>query len=161
MITIGFDPGLSGAVSFIDDDGDCTIEDLPTVKVPGNGLVTRKIDGRTLSAMLRRRLDAGQRVVAFVEEQRAMGGRNNALQTQGSVMRTFGTIEGVLEALGIDYRLVSSHTWRSIYGLGNDKKAAVAVARRLYPGAPLTLAKHHNRAESLLIAHHGMRTLGA
>jgi hypothetical protein len=157
MITIGFDPGLDGAMAFINDDLQCQVDDLPTLKLPGNGKVKRTIDGSTLRLLLRNRIPPGAKAFAFVEQQVPMGGKNNALQTQGSVMRTMGTLEGVLGAMNIRFQLVSPQTWKRLYGLGSDKKAAIATAQRLYPDAPLTLAKHHNRADSLLIAHYGMR----
>lgn len=160
MIALGFDPGLDGAVSFIDADGGCDIADLPTVKLPGSGMVHRELDGKQLADLLRARLPAGVPVTAYIEEQRAMGGKDNALQTQGSVMHTYGVIKGVLGAMGIRFRIVTPHQWKSLYGIGSDKKVSMSTALRLYPDAPLTLAKHHNRAESLLVAHYGMRTSG-
>ena len=44
-------------------------------------------------------------------------------------------------------------------GMG-EKGASLVTARTLYPSAPLKLAKHHNRAEALLIAHYGRAVLG-
>jgi hypothetical protein len=156
MISVGIDPGLTGAVAFL-DRGACVIEDLPTMQLPGNGLVKRKIDGRALAALLRKHCPIGETVGIFVEQVRAMGGQNNAVQTQGSLMRTLGCIEGVLEVLRMPPAMVESQAWKRFYGLGADKAACLQVARTLYPGAPLKLAKHHNRAEALLIAHYGLQ----
>jgi hypothetical protein len=54
---------------------------------------------------------------------------------------------------------VTPQRWKRFYGLGSNKGDCLRVARELYPSAPLTLAKHHNRAESLLIARWAQRTL--
>lgn len=160
MISIGIDPGLSGAVAFVDHRS-CVVEDLPTVALPGNGLVTRKIDGRAFAELLRRYTVAGEPVQVFLEQVSTMGGKNNAVQTQGSLMRTLGAIEAVLECMRMPPTMVYPQKWKGWYGLGKDKAAALDKARGLYPAlatSTLKLAKHHNRAESLLIAHWGLRT---
>ncbi|MGH2928174.1 MAG: hypothetical protein ACRDL8_08225 [Solirubrobacteraceae bacterium] len=53
--------------------------------------------------------------------------------------------------------LVTAATWKRALGLGPDKHAALHKARLLFPTAELGLAKHHNRAEALLIAHWALR----
>jgi hypothetical protein len=55
---------------------------------------------------------------------------------------------------------VTPREWRSIYGLDGDKKEALRVARGFWPHCKeISLAKHHNRGEALLMARWGMRTL--
>ncbi len=41
------------------------------------------------------------------------------------------------------------------YKLGKDKELAIALAIQLFPKAPLSRKKDHNRAEALLIANYG------
>ncbi|MBT2326092.1 hypothetical protein J7E62_27565 [Variovorax paradoxus] len=156
MICIGIDPGLSGAISFV-TERTCVVEDLPTMPLPGNGLITRKIDGRALAKMIRANVPIGETAEAYVEQVSTMGGKNNAVQTQGSLMRSLGAIETVLECLGYKPTMLSPQKWKRFYGLDADKAKSLATARALYEAAPLSLAKHHNRAESLLIAHWGLR----
>jgi hypothetical protein len=157
VIAVGIDPGLSGAIAFITHAGGVVIEDLPTVPLPGNGLVKRRIDSRSLADIVRHHVPAGEPVVVRMEQVGAMGGKNNAVQTQVSLGRTLGAIESVLELLRMPPVMVQPQAWKKFYGLGRDKAEAMACARRLYPEVPLRLAKHHNRAEALLIAHHGLR----
>lgn len=159
MIGIGVDPGLSGAISFVyPDDGRCEIEDIPTRALPGAGLVMRRVDGRGLATLIRRRVGDGHQHEArgFIEQVGAMGGKDNAVQTQVSLGRTLGAIETVFELLGIPFEMVQPKTWKGFYGLGKDKKQSLQIARQLYSDAPLHLAKHADRAESLLIAHFGL-----
>jgi len=156
VIYIGIDPGLSGAISFV-TDRTCVVEDLPTMPLPGNGLITRKIDGRTLAKMIRANVPIGETAEAYLEQVSTMGGKNNAVQTQGSLMRSLGAIETVLECLGYKPTMLGPQKWKRFYGLDADKKKALATARGLYPAAPLSLVKHHNRAEAVLIAHWGLR----
>jgi len=156
VIYIGIDPGLSGAISFLSERS-CVVEDLPTMPLPGNGLITRKIDGRSLAALIRKNVPIGETAEAYLEQVSTMGGKNNAVQTQGSLMRSLGAIETVLECLGYRPTMLAPQKWKRFYGLDADKKKALATARGLYASAPLSLVKHHNRAESLLIAHWGLR----
>lgn len=160
MIYIGIDPGLTGAISFVDSRGSCVVEDIPTVELPGNGMVKRKVDGLALARLVRQHCPASDQAMVVCEAVRAMGGKNNAVQTQGSLMRTLGAIEAVFEVLRFPWAIVEPQAWKRFYGLGSDKRESLTVARALYPGAPLKLAKHHNRAEALLIAHYGQEVMG-
>lgn len=154
MIHIGVDPGLTGAITFISPNT-LVVEDLPTTPLPGNGLIKRRIDGRALAKLVRANVPAGEKAEVFLEQVATMGGKNNAVQTQGSLMRTLGAIETVFECMGIPVTMLSPQKWKRMYGLKADKKKSLATARALYPEAPLTLASHHNRAESLLLGHWG------
>jgi hypothetical protein len=157
VITIGIDPGLTGAIAFVDSRETCAIEDMPTVDLPGEGLVRRRVDGLALARLLRQYVPAGHACQVVVEDVHAIGG--SAVQTMGSMMRSLGAIEGVLEVLRMPPTMVRPQAWKKRFGLGSDKKQSLAVARTLYPSAPLKLAKHHNRAEALLLARYGQDTL--
>lgn len=159
MIAVGIDPGLSGAVAFIDDAERATVFELPTTPVPGNGLVKRRIDGRGLTDIVRANVPPGQPILVFIEMVRAMGGKNNAIQTQGSLNRTLGAIECVFDVMRIKPYMVEPQTWKRFYKLGKVKGDSLKVARKLYPRTRLPLAGDHNKAESILIAHWGRRTL--
>lgn len=155
MIIIGIDPGLTGAIAFVDSRGTCAIEDLPTIALPGAGMIKRRIDGKALADIVRRFVPAGEKAYATVEDVQARGG--SAIQTMGSMMRSVGAIETVIEMLRLPIHPVTPQAWKKHYGLKADKSASLATARALYPSAPLSLAKHHNRAEALLIAHYGLK----
>jgi hypothetical protein len=160
MILVGIDAGLTGAAAFIDSrDGGCVVEDLPTKNLAGDGLIKRRIDGYGFALMLRKHCAAGQPVLVLMEQVGAMGGKNNAVQTQVSLGRSLGALEAAIEILRLPLHMVQPQTWKRFFGLGSDKAESLRVARALYPDAPLELAKHHNRAESVLIAHYGLRKL--
>jgi crossover junction endodeoxyribonuclease RuvC len=153
MIILGIDPGITGAVAAIDRAGWPQIYDLPTTPLPGAGLVRRRIDGRALIEILRALVPPGEVAQVHVEQVGAMGGKNNATQTVFSLGRTLGAIEALCEAARWPIAMVQPKAWKEFYGLGKDKGAALELARRLYPDAPLPRMKDHNRAEALLIAH--------
>lgn len=158
MIIIGIDPGLTGAITFLDSRGSMVVEDIPTMALEGNGMVKRKVDGLALARLARNHCPAVEGVTVVCEALRAMPG--NAIQTQGSLMRSFGAIEAVFEVLRFPVMLVDPQTWKRHFGLKSDKAASLEVARRLYPQCnAIARAKDHNRAEALLIAHWGLKHL--
>ncbi len=166
MILIGIDPGLDGAIAFLrpapfgsEDADQVAVHDLPTVPLEGGGTVTRRVHGPALASMVRANCAKGEPILVFLEDISA-GGRDSSAQTVGSQYRTRGTIECVIEMLGLQFTAVSPQRWKGLYGFGKDKKDALAIARELYPaleGDALRLAKHHNRAEAMLIARWGLK----
>lgn len=161
MIILGIDPGLTGAVAAVDSAGTCAVEDLPTATIPGGGLVKRRIDALALATMVRQMVPIGHACLVVIEDVRAMGGKNNAVQTQGSLMRTLGAIEATTEILRLRWQKVDPRQWKAFYGLDKDKDRSLDIARELYPLAAHKLArvKDHNRAEALLLAHFGQARL--
>jgi hypothetical protein len=147
MIIIGIDPGINGAMAAVDSHGTCAIDDLPSVAMPGSGRTQRKIDGKALADLLRRHIPAGEAGLVVMEDVHAMPSSKSGSGANTSLMHTKGMIEGVLGALRFELVLVNSRKWKGFYGL--------------YPSAEhmLRRVKDHNRAESLLIAHWGLRSL--
>ena len=166
MIVIGIDPGLTGACAVLDHNGLRAVFDLPTMDIPDVGpkaLVKRKLDGMALRRMLLSACPAGEEVAAVVEAVGVMPSnrKNNTVQSQGSLMRTLGAVECVLETLGLAVNYANTQSWKRFYGLIDSslddtqrKAKALETARTRFPGCPeLRLAKHHNRAEAALIAN--------
>lgn len=167
MNVAGFDPGTTGAVAFITPRG-TSVHDLPTRKIEGNGYAVRRIDARALAVLIRQECPAGEPFAAFCESVRAMTGKDNAIQAQASLMRSLGAIEAVCECLGAPAELIQPQAWQAFYGLIGKKHeirgkgelpAATRKALLLYPSVAADLARvgDHNRAESLLVAHFGLR----
>ena len=169
MIVVGIDPGLTGALAFI-HDGRAVIEDIPTLDLPGNGLVSRRVDGRKLAELVRHHCPADRAVIVVCEAVATMGGQNNAVQTQGSLMRSLGAIEAVFDVLRWPCLMVRAQEWQKLYGMVGKKAekrargelpAAIVKACALYPNAAhqLRRVRDHNRAEALLIAHYGLEAM--
>lgn len=165
MIVIAIDPGLTGACSVIDHNGLRGVFDLPTMQIPNVGpkaMVQNKIDGRAFCALLLKHCPVADGKPTFViEAVGTMGGADNAVQTQGSLLRSLGALETVAECLNFPVVYVNSQKWKRFFGLidpalkpAQRKKAALECARRLYPNcSDIARAKDHNRAESILIGH--------
>lgn len=176
-MVISVDPGLTGAAAVLDHNGLQAVFDLPTMPIPGVGpkaMVQRKLDGRALCTLLRKHCPASAPVASIViEAVGTMGGQNNAIQTQGALLRTLGAIEAVAECLVMPISYANPQTWKRFYGLinhSNDttisasarstaaKRMAMETARSLYPACTeIARAKDHNRAEAILIGHWWLR----
>ena len=148
MIVIGIDPGITGAVAMI-GDAVAVVRDMPIMK---RNEKTNQVDPRALFAMLGTIASPDERVHAIIEVVHAMPGQG--VTSMFSLGLTCGIIEGVVSALGIEYELVKPEVWKKALGVGKDKDLARAMASRLYPQVDLSLKKHHNRAEALLIARY-------
>ena len=165
MLVVGCDPGLSGACAVRERNGLRAVFDLPTMPIPGVGpkaLVQRKIDGRALLKLLMQHCPPTEaKPVIVIEAVGTMGGANNAVQTQGSLLRTLGAIETVAECMAWRVEYAQPMTWKRWFNLVDSKLSvqerkalALATARRLYPDCrDIARAKDHNRAESMLLAH--------
>ncbi len=164
MIVIGFDVGLTGAFSILFPDSTEHTDDLPTIPLDGLGLIRSRLDGGELIRVLERELRFNpSQARAVIEQVGAIGGfggpKNNAVQIPVSLGRSLGHCEAACGFLNIPITYVQPQAWKAHYGIDSSKTAALNLARTLYPDAPLKLAKHHNRAESLLIARYGQRKL--
>jgi crossover junction endodeoxyribonuclease RuvC len=140
-IFIGLDPGSSsGAWAVINADGQYIgCGDLP-VK-----------DGRIDAIDLYRLLRTEIPVHVAVEDVHTMPGQGIA--SSGKFMRAAGAIEAVAAIIADSVTLVRPQVWKKYHGLiGMEKKASLDLARYLWPDAPLKLAKHHGRADALLMA---------
>lgn len=145
-LTLGIDPGLSGALAVLDSD--CMPELVADLPIIGDGKL-RWIDGAALQSML---LDSlrGRQCRAVVERVSAMPRQGIASAFCFGV--GLGSILATLQTLQIGITLVTPAQWKRDLGLSSDKRASLDKARLLFPAAELHLAKHDGRAEALLIA---------
>lgn len=151
---IGIDPGLNGAAAALGGINgkwavlDCL--DLPT-RPDGS---KREIDITSVRAwMLRFRVHG-----AVIENVQAMpGGAERRTMGAASAFRfgmACGQLRGAMEAWGIPIHLIHPAVWKRHFGLSGKKKDAdvKAAERRLLGSSPfLTLKKHHQRADAMLI----------
>jgi crossover junction endodeoxyribonuclease RuvC len=172
MIVIGVDPGLTGAFAVLDHHGEAlSVHDLPTMPIPEAGpkaTIQREIDVRELYTLLRSVVPADESVICVVEHISSLGDTVKGDQAKASLAATKAYIMAVLRLQGLDTRRVAPARWKKMYGirepekgagLPDAKKQALAKARQMFGDRYLPLAKHHNRAEALLIAQWGLRTL--
>jgi len=154
-LCIGIDPGLSGAVAILDQAGELvSVTDLPVIR----DLSLAWIDGNELQSIILGALQ-GRTAGAIIERVSSMPGQGIASSFQFGV--GFGSVLSVLQAMHIPLEFVTAAVWKRSYGLRKDKHASLHKARLLYPAAELHLAKHHGRAEALLVARYSLNRLRA
>lgn len=161
-LTLGVDPGQTGAISVFADRKLVQVFDMPLVeRKTGGGMM---IDDERLSALLRglRGDDhRGAYIYAVIERVQAIG------KSPGAHMFRFGQsdgiVRGVLGALGIPKMDVEPQAWKKylqIAGKDKDPDASRQLALRCYPEAAHLLArkKDHGRADAILIARWALLT---
>lgn len=151
MITIGIDPGLSGAVAFVTDDDlwRVAVHDMPVMPYGKAG--KNALDVARLTLILTPSVGHAKNV--WIEQVSAMPG-NGAVSMFNFGMSYWGAA-GVAAGLGYTVRLVRPVDWKKHFGLTSKKGEALALARKLFPAVELHLQKHDGRAEALLIAKYG------
>lgn len=151
ILTVGIDPGLTGAIAILQDGKYQTVWDIPTM-LKGAGAVKYETEPAAIYRFLRANLDPEYSVKALMERTSAMPGQGVA--SMFSMGDTFGTLRACLACAGIPHEFVAASKWKKHFGLGTDKEASRALAAKLFPEAELHLKKHHDRAESLLISRY-------
>lgn len=144
----GIDPGIGGAVGLVREDGTfAAVHDMPTLPTTTG---RRMIDPAALAAILR------QHDPAFVLVERVGSRPGEGAVGAFAFGMTYGAILGILGGLAMAHDVVQPASWKRRAGIppGSDKRASIATAARLLPGAVphLTRIKDDGRAESLLLA---------
>jgi len=154
MITIGIDPGQTGAIAAMTCRGTVLLlRDMPvSARLYGKG---SQVNGGELASIL---MDArgGDECIARIEQVAAMPGQG--VTSMLHFGESLGIIIGVLNTLQIRYTMPRPQQWKKAAGLiGKDKDAARTLALQLFPevGDMLTRKKDVGRADALLIAKFG------
>lgn len=156
-LTLGIDPGLSGAFAFLGEDGVVEVFDIPTFKVGSKQVInefalSRLVDER--ATLIR---------CAWLEQVSAMPSQTGARRMGATSAFTFGMgvgiIRGVLAANFVPVEGVPPTQWKRVMKVSGSKDEARMRATQLMPGAAhqWPLKKHDGRAEAALIALYGSR----
>lgn len=152
----GIDPGIAGAVGFVEEGGRfAAVVDMPTQPTTTG---RRQVDFAALAAILR------EHGPAFVLVERVGPRPHEGAVGAFAFGHTFGGILGTLAALAVSHDVVQPATWKRRAGIppGADKRASIATAARLMPEAAPHLArfKDDGRAEALLLARQAWERVG-
>jgi crossover junction endodeoxyribonuclease RuvC len=146
---IGIDPGISGAIVVLDDvHQPIEWELMPTVKT---GKASR-VNGSALRTIV----ELGGIDHVYVESVHSMP--KQGVASSFNFGHSAGVVEGVLQALGVPYTLVTPQAWKKRAGLiGQDKDAARSRAIQLWPFWRELDAKGKGQAfaDAALIARYG------
>ena len=140
---IGIDPGKSGALALLTEDGQCTV-------VP--------FQESAYTAILK--AASGPSSVCCLEKVGAMPGQG--VVSMFNFGHNLGYIEGLLQAFDIPYQLVPPQTWKKEFSVTSDKNTSIEVCRKLFPHVSLLPTARSRKpsdgmAEAILIAEYARR----
>jgi crossover junction endodeoxyribonuclease RuvC len=152
-VIVGIDPGLQGAVAFLPErGGSINVVDTPSFLLSGKA---RDYDVPGMMSVLRV-YEMGH---VFIERWQARP--EASPQSMGKIGYGFGLWVGMLAALLVPYTVVWPQTWqKEMYAgaVGEGKERSLLIASRLWPDLVIPKTRH-DRADALLIAEWGRRTL--
>lgn len=165
MLTIGIDPGISGAIAVIDHHGVPRVHDMPVRAKKGTGKVRNEIDPKGLQRVLRELVPADETALVVMEQMHAFmgaGKRVGSMSSQASLAATKAVIVAICELNDLDVMFVTPREWQSLYGIKTTerettKAQSLRIARQLFGMEWLARAKDDGRADALLIARYGQR----
>lgn len=153
-IHVGIDPGLTGAIAILTDDGGVQVHDAPTCVVKR---AKRDFSGIEMARILGPFAGRDDVIVAL-ELVHSMP--NGGVASAFSFGRGVGIWEGILSAYRIRYVRVPPQRWKKFMldGAGKEKETSRLEAQRMFPKVDLSLKKHHGRGDALLLAAYIQRT---
>ena len=154
MIILGIDPGLEGALSYIDGERAILVcSSLPFYEKTSSTKKTKKfIDQYELASILKKNKLPDYAYIEQVASSPQMG-----VVSSFSFGEGYGKVQGVLAGLGVPLTFVPPQVWKKTLNVPKDKKEAIARANQLFPNAAF---KKDGQAEASLIALYGTLSLG-
>lgn len=154
MIIVGFDPGLQGGLSIIDDGDLIAVYDMPTVSVSYNKKTRKEVDGPKVWDII----NGHSPNVAIIESVHAMSGQG--VTGMFRFGQSFGVVIGVCNSFHRDMELqfVTPQKWkRYFYLIGTEKDEArlLCIEKFPYMKDKFKLKKSSGIADSSLIATYG------
>lgn len=160
---LGIDPGLTGALALLDDDGDLlNVWDMPTqIKLHGKGSEVNAYLLSDLVAEIREMAARrGEALRVIVEQVASMPGQGVA--SMFAFGESVGVTRAVIASAGLSMLRVRPTTWKRESGLtGRDKAAALTRAIELWPDKRSLFARKKDigRADAALIALYGLSVI--
>ena len=151
MIIIGIDPGISGAISVIENKKILEVYDTPTM-IDGKKN-KRQINSAQVVNIIKERLNRDKEVIVVVEHVNAMPGQG--VTSMFNFGQSFGVIKGICAALGLPIHFVRPTKWKKHFNLiKTNKDASRTKVIEVYPeiSGKLHRKKDSNRADAILIA---------
>ena len=142
MLIFGFDPGKSGAWGAITHTG--AYHSCGDMLHGDKGILTEEIWAEICLAR------DGQDCEIVVEAVHSMP--RDGVRQAFSFGTSYGAVLGLAQRFRAPWHFVSPRVWKRAMELDNDKDKSLALARELWPTAPLARKKDNGRAEALLMA---------
>ena len=153
MIIFGIDPGVSGAISVLENKKVIEVFDMPTMI---DGKKNKKqVNGAQVTNIIKERLDGEKEIAVVVEHVNAMPGQG--VTSMFNFGQSFGVIKGVCSALNIPIYFVRPTRWKKYFNLiKTNKDASRTKVIEIYPeiSSKISRKKDSNKADAILIARY-------
>lgn len=155
MLTIGVDPGMSGAIAIVEKDRLVQVFDMPTVEMSVNGKAKRRISPEMLVSEIG--MYAQHASAVYIERVTAMPGQG--VTSMFAFGEALGLVRGVFAGLLVPQTLVLPQVWKRALKVPTGKDGSRAMAAQLWPlnASEFKRVKDDGRAEAALIALWGSR----
>ena len=151
MIIFGIDPGVSGAISVLENKKIIEVYDMPTMI---DGKKNKKqVNGSQVANIIKERLNGDNEIIIVVEHVNAMPGQG--VTSMFNFGQSFGVIKGICSALSLPIYFVRPSKWKRHFNLiKTNKDASRTKVIEVYPhiSSKLYRKKDSNRADAILIA---------
>ena len=155
MIIFGIDPGVSGAISVLENKKVIEVFDMPTMI---DGKKNKKqVNGAQVTNIIKERLDSEKEkeIAVVVEHVNAMPGQG--VTSMFNFGQSFGVIKGICAALSLPIYFVRPTKWKKHFNLiKTNKDASRTKVIEVYPeiSSKLHRKKDSNKADAILIARY-------
>ena len=155
MLIIGIDPGITGAISVLENKKVIEVYDTPTM-IDGKKN-KRQVNGAQVTNIIKENLnkDKDKEVVVVVENVNAMPGQG--VTSMFNFGQSFGVIKGICSALSLPIYFVRPAKWKKHFNLiKTNKDASRTKVIQIYPeiSSKLSRKKDSNKADAILIARY-------
>ena len=153
MIILGIDPGVSGAISVLENKKVVDVFEMPTMI---DGKKNKKqINGSQVANIFRDRMNGDTETIVVVEHVNAMPGQG--VTSMFNFGQSFGVIKGICSALKLPIYFVRPTKWKKHFNLiKTNKDASRTKVIEVYPeiSSKLSRKKDSNKADAILIARY-------
>ena len=153
MIIFGIDPGVSGAISVLEDKKVIDVFEMPTMI---DGKKNKKqVNGSQVSNIIKDKMKNAKELIVVVEHVNAMPGQG--VTSMFNFGQSFGVIKGICSALSLPIYFVRPTKWKKYFNLiKTNKDASRTKVIEMYPqiSSQLSRKKDSNKADAILIARY-------
>ena len=153
MIIFGIDPGISGAISVLENKKVIEVFDMPTMIAGKKN--KKQVNGAQVTNIIKEKLDDEKEIAVVVEHVNAMPGQG--VTSMFNFGQSFGVIKGVCSALSLPIHFVRPTKWKKHFNLiKTNKDASRTKVIQVYPeiSSKLSRKKDANKADAILIARY-------
>ena len=151
MLIFGIDPGVSGAISILENKKIIEVYEMPTM-IDGKKN-KRQVNGSQVTNIFKDNLKENKETVVAVEHVNAMPGQG--VTSMFNFGQSFGVLKGICAAMQLPIFFVRPTKWKKHFDLINHQKdSSRTKVIQMYPKISTLLSrkKDANKADAILIA---------